>query len=557
MLKYLLPLFAATLLSHAQSPGIRSPGPVIISTQGGVNQTIITNGIDGNTAASIAATNAAWAITNGHVGDVVRYVTPTRPANANSNWFGPWTAGTTTAGLQEAWDSVPKPTDAGPVARGVKFVFQSGYYYLTNPIVFSNYWPIGMTFEGQSLMDTAIVYAGVLGGTNMLTFRGAGTPRATSLNIPLHLDVRNIRFSAIHDNTNVLVHVQDYSYAKFENCNFEGWQSMTNQIEGAGVSLSDASAWTTNGNLVGLRTVGPNEHSTIGDNLFFAALATGWHAANDHVTANSIKFARVGRRVTKWPATSIYSLGACIIREGSLDDDWFYCHFYNSKLGFFRNGYQLGRSKLWHANFEDMEHYTAVTEASQGIELISPNFYDLLEVNTWPIYKGTYCLTASNSPNFGLLAEPAPYSVMYGYDPLAGALTKIIGSNVVVNITSNQFVLNATHEFNGAGVNNGPLTVNDPVSANVITLDASPGYGVSAANSTFSTFSLVTPEGQITASDWVSAPKFTVGTPTITSGSGAPSTDEPKGSLYLRTDGSTSTTLYVKTATGGGGWTAK
>lgn len=59
MLKYLLPLFAATLLSHAQSSGFRSPGPVIISTQGGVSQTILTNGIDGNTAASIAATNVS------------------------------------------------------------------------------------------------------------------------------------------------------------------------------------------------------------------------------------------------------------------------------------------------------------------------------------------------------------------------------------------------------------------------------------------------------------------------------------------------------------------
>ena len=45
-------MFAATLLSHAQSPGIRSPGPVIISTLGGVSQTILTNGIDGNTAAN-------------------------------------------------------------------------------------------------------------------------------------------------------------------------------------------------------------------------------------------------------------------------------------------------------------------------------------------------------------------------------------------------------------------------------------------------------------------------------------------------------------------------
>lgn len=46
----------------------------------------------------------------------------------------------------------------------------------------------------------------------------------------------------------------------------------------------------------------------------------------------------------------------------------------------------------------------------------------------------------------------------------------------------------------------------------------------------------------------------------ITFGSGTPEAaiTAPIGSLYLRTDGSTSTTLYVKTSgTGNTGWTAK
>ena len=41
--------------------------------------------------------------------------------------------------------------------------------------------------------------------------------------------------------------------------------------------------------------------------------------------------------------------------------------------------------------------------------------------------------------------------------------------------------------------------------------------------------------------------------PTITSGSGAPSHTPPNGSIYLRTDGTASTTLYVRA---GGSWTA-
>lgn len=48
--------------------------------------------------------------------------------------------------------------------------------------------------------------------------------------------------------------------------------------------------------------------------------------------------------------------------------------------------------------------------------------------------------------------------------------------------------------------------------------------------------------------------------PLIKSGAGAPEgiVTAPKGSLWLRTDGSTSTTLYVKTSgTAATGWTAK
>lgn len=63
--------------------------------------------------------------------------------------------------------------------------------------------------------------------------------------------------------------------------------------------------------------------------------------------------------------------------------------------------------------------------------------------------------------------------------------------------------------------------------------------------------------------DWVrQVPLTIVGTsnlqnqqPTITTGFGAPTADEPIGSIYL--NGSTGTNLYVKTATGTGGWTAK
>lgn len=61
-------------------------------------------------------------------------------------------------------------------------------------------------------------------------------------------------------------------------------------------------------------------------------------------------------------------------------------------------------------------------------------------------------------------------------------------------------------------------------------------------------------------STYPAATGITVGTVKIVSGSGSPEAvvTAPIGSLFLRTDGSTSTTLYVKTSGAGNtGWTAK
>lgn len=52
----------------------------------------------------------------------------------------------------------------------------------------------------------------------------------------------------------------------------------------------------------------------------------------------------------------------------------------------------------------------------------------------------------------------------------------------------------------------------------------------------------------------VSRVRLREGGPTLTQGKGAPTAEEPSGSLYLRTDGAAATTLYVRA---GGAWVAK
>lgn len=53
---------------------------------------------------------------------------------------------------------------------------------------------------------------------------------------------------------------------------------------------------------------------------------------------------------------------------------------------------------------------------------------------------------------------------------------------------------------------------------------------------------------------WTGATEALISTsPTVTSGSGAPSASEPNGSLYLRTGGAAATTLYLRIS---GAWVA-
>lgn len=63
----------------------------------------------------------------------------------------------------------------------------------------------------------------------------------------------------------------------------------------------------------------------------------------------------------------------------------------------------------------------------------------------------------------------------------------------------------------------------------------------------------VTPAGRVQVVQAAQGVELGASGPTITSGTGAPSHTPPNGSVYLRTDGTASTTLYIRAA---GAWTA-
>ena len=426
MLKYLLPLFAATGLL-AQSPSFRSPGPVIISTQGGVNQTILTNGIDGNTAASIAATNVsqgyALGATNVYHGgtvEIVKYISQQRPAIADTNWYGPWTPGTTTAGIQEAWDSVWKGTNYGPYVPTVQFVFGAGYFFYTNLLRFTNTYPFGVTLSGQNLLATKLVYAGASNNISTIVFGSTVDSSPGRLNLPAHVTIKDLSFTAARETTNILVEVRDYSDLNIERVNFTSFQVLTNQADGAGVSLDSQSFSSVfHTSIVGLKIWRGPEHGTHLSSLYFMALAAGIDARNDHIFANDLRFAHIGVTTNLWATTDRYKLGACVLREGGLTDIWQYGHCYSSKAGFFLLSEAYSSPVLYNWNFEDCT--TPLGSLRSNVRtpiVVNPTVHGDLTWDSGPVK--VYCLT--NSPNYGVLTSLLHTNgVVWGTDQFAAA----------------------------------------------------------------------------------------------------------------------------------------
>ena len=254
-------------------------------------------------------------------------------ANQTTNIFGPFTPGTTTAGIQEALDSLPDGTEYGPTAAGGTLRFSSGYFYFTNALVYSNLYTTSLKLYGSSLLDTKLVYAG--SGTGIYTFdiRGGGNPLGGALDLPIHVVVRDMGFSALTETTNVLLRITNMSYALIDSCNFTSWRIMTNNSWGSAVSINGGTLYDTAQGIVGLVMGNPNDHAGLIKDTFFAGLAIGFDAHTDHLYADGLKFAFIGVDGNSihnpiWPTTHEYSLGAAVLRRPKLDSHLRNAHFY-------------------------------------------------------------------------------------------------------------------------------------------------------------------------------------------------------------------------------------
>ena len=351
--------------------------------------------------------------------------------------FGPDTPGTTTCGIQEAFNSMPNGTEYGPTATGIQLRFGEGYFYYTNLLCFSNNFTYSLTMEGASMLSTKLVYAGTTDYTNCVWVTGYnpyfGSYSSGSYS-PVHFEARNIGFSSISNLHNALLTVDHYAYLSVDNCNFESWQLMQNTTVGSGMSIGDATGSPSMfPNLVGFVCNGGGDHLTALRNVFFANVADGVLLNCDHQSVINIKSAFVGEKLnggagipgTGWANSSLYSIGAVILQYAPLDAVFIQPHFYASNVGlamltyFGGNAGSAGTTVIINPNYDGESHpflFDDTTDLSYqtltvvGVSGTYTPGDNLKLVGNYPFSNYSNTATPTGDPVPGVVAIPGGIS---------------------------------------------------------------------------------------------------------------------------------------------------
>lgn len=293
--------------------------------------------------------------------------------------YGPDTPGTTTCGIQEAYNAaVAGKTIFGPDSVSASLQFGNGYYYFTNALVFSNRFNTALSLRGQDQVSSKLVYAGSNAGISTITIRGPhtnGSGWINGLTMPMSVLIRDLGFAAINDATNILLTVTNYSHADIVNCNFTSWMVMTNQDWGSGMSIVGQDYYPVGSSLVGLVIGHGGENGTVVQRCNFGGLGNGVHLFTDHIYMRDTTFSVIGETgdgsasALKWPSTSLYSLGAAIIRQPGLNSIYSGVYFYGVRNSLVFNNSQSS------APSGDFQHLEGCwfEGAGSGYEIVAYN----------------------------------------------------------------------------------------------------------------------------------------------------------------------------------------
>jgi hypothetical protein len=259
------------------------------------------------------------------------------------------TAGSTTAGIQEAIDALPKVTSFGPASGGGKIVLQAGTYNCSGQVIIPHEFPFDLWIEGQGPGNTLLVYSGT---TNFVQ----SVCVSNSSNEPLNFQLKNLGFAYVHDtNLACLVYLTNgVNSIRVENCLFTTYQSLRPFGHAGGISLNfEAGAPTNAVGVIGFRANFRVSNKTTFDRCWFYGLADGLVIGGDRTTLRDLTFACIGHYWTNGPEglptrgtawnrtndpgslrslyTNVFAAGVGLVADYSLSDMnvdhcfWFEC----------------------------------------------------------------------------------------------------------------------------------------------------------------------------------------------------------------------------------------
>lgn len=286
----------------------------IVTSQGGTNFTIsavVSREFVTNVVTGIANTNGSFA--SPHL-----VISLTAPANNDTNWFGPWTTGTKTAGIQEALNALPRAASSSASGGGLIEFRPGTFFTATNISVPCNSNAYSVTFFGAGPSACGIVYTNIT-PMDVLTI---GAPHSHSTTI---LNMQNMFFASNTNACTNIIHIAGQSAnppdsdvggiarVKIDFCWIGYWRSMTNNSCGGFTPSSCSDA--IKHNLVGIWAEGNySDLIDISDCSFNYVNAIYW--ANDHGTIQNNMFEHCGRTPggpnNDWPTSSPLYIGAAV-----------------------------------------------------------------------------------------------------------------------------------------------------------------------------------------------------------------------------------------------------
>jgi hypothetical protein len=251
------------------------------------------------------------AVTTNMAKTVFKVVSPTPPPDGDTNWFGPWIPGTTTAGIQEALNSLMPVNDDPLNFYGGEIFIRPGLYLLnqtvqtpTNRVNGTPKANVFLTLIGSGEKASVLCFSNSAAGT-VLVLGGGRTGIFNPFNA-LNFMIKNLGFTSFINGKTNLVYVNGNNGGVFrgsiEDCWFASWYSFTNNDAQAGppADLVPINVQCNYG----------ADTFTISRCQFYNVNAIYW--ATDHGQALDNFFAYSGDAST-WPHSSPFSLDAAIV----------------------------------------------------------------------------------------------------------------------------------------------------------------------------------------------------------------------------------------------------